>query len=131
MDVETEYLNNLIVNSKEEFKIIAQAAMETLEANGYFSGIYCNRNVFKNIEDLSNKYTFWLTSNKTYNQQVDFTSFKEENFPILYTPNNNVAIYQYSECGKVAGINGNVDIDYATNILEKVIEENGYSKVKK
>jgi len=95
MDVETEYLNNLIVNSKEEFKIIAQAAMETLEANGYFSGIYCNRNVFKNIEDLSNKYTFWLTSNKTYNQQVDFTSFKEENFPILYTPNNNVAIYQY------------------------------------
>lgn len=131
MDVETDYLNNLITKNPDEFKTIAKAAMKTLEENGYFAGIYCNKGVFKNIEDLSREYTFWLTSNKTYNQDVNFERFKEDSFPVLYIPNNNISIYQYSQRGKVSGIESFVDIDYAYSFLPEIIDKNGFSKVKK
>lgn len=131
MDAETAYLNELMAYSPKEFKKIARAAMEVLEENGYYAGIYCSRTLFKNIQDLSEEYTFWLTSNNTFKDKVYFDDFYEEDFPVLYTPNNNVSIYQHSECGKIDGIKENVDIDYATSILPKIVEEKGYTKIKK
>lgn len=136
MDIETEKQNKLMEDNPEQLKNVASAAMEELEKNGYFSGIYCgngserevNRRQF--IDELSKKYTFWVTSGSTYNKSVDFEEFKDDTYEVKHLPDTNIPIYQYSQQGSIDGINAKVDLDYGIMSLEDVIESNGYSKVK-
>ena len=81
--------------------------------------------------NMSNQYSFWLTSNPTYNIAVDFEEFKEEGYNVLLIPDNKIEMYQYSERGTIEGINDQqVDINYANQQLTEVIVEKGFSKVK-
>lgn len=130
MDVETDFLNNMMKNNPKEFEEIADAAMGTLKEEGYYPGIYANKTFASNVLYLSDKYSFWLTSNETYDTSVNFDSFKNPNYNLMFMPNNQTQMYQYCQRGQVDGIYGEVDVDYATKTLTKTIVDNGYSKPK-
>lgn len=74
---------------------------------GYYVGIYCNRYWYLNLmhDDLKRDFEFWIArypSNDTGSYNPN-SSLK---------PSTGMAVaWQYSSKGKVAGINGNVDLD--------------------
>ena len=73
----------------------------TIEAGGYWAGIYSNKNWATNIingAELGNRYTYWIAQ---YNKECTYSG--------------PYAMWQYSSSGKINGINGNVDM----NILYK------------
>lgn len=69
---------------------------EAIEAGGYQSMVYFNPHVASDLMDLEQlaEYPFWLAQ---YRDQMDFPW--------------RVDIWQYTETGKVPGIEGDVDID--------------------
>lgn len=70
-----------------------------LKAKGYKAGVYSNYNWFKNYLDyeyLVAKYPIWLADWSNSNHL-------------------NCDIWQYSETGRIDGINGNVDLNYILN----------------
>lgn len=131
MDAETPELENLMEYNPEQFESLVSAALGTLEDYGYYPGIYANKSRVDNILHLSDKYTFWLTSNETYDQDVKFIEFKNPTFSVEFMPNADVEMYQYSAYGRVDGIEDNVvDVDYASATLSENIINEGYAKVK-
>lgn len=68
---------------------------EYVESQGYKAGIYSNVDYYKNWyeKDLINKYYFWLAD---YSGGPDYKCY----------------IQQFTSSGKVAGINGRVDMNY-------------------
>lgn len=85
---------NLSLNSVSN---ICETFLSKLKANGYKCGIYTNKTVSKYYlsEKLRSSYDFWLA------QYSDKCSYWGK-----YT------MWQYSQNGKVDGINGNVDLNY-------------------
>lgn len=137
MDIETDYQNELMANQPEKLKAIVIAAMNELESSGYYAGVYCNRGIendsnrYKFVQEMSQKYSFWLTSNPTYDVKVDFSKFRAEN-NILYIPDDYIAMYQYSQNGTIAGIDSaNVDLNYANASLSEEIVEHGFDRAKR
>ena len=78
----------------------AQTFCNKISAAGYKSGIYANLNWFNNILTdpvfKSSSWDHWIAQ---YNSQCDYTG--------------NYSFWQYKSNGKVPGINGNVDMNYA------------------
>ena len=136
MDIETEDQNAMIDENQQQMKEVIISAMTELESEGYFAGVYCNGGSEDNtkrkefIADISKVYNCWLTSNATYNIAVDFEDFKAEDYEILTIPNDEIAMFQYSQQGQIDGISGNVDLNYATKELSDTIIEKGFSKIK-
>lgn len=130
IDVETEYLNNIMVNDPEHFEDIIDGALSTLNNQGYFTGLYANKTNMGNLYHLSEKYTLWLTSNETYDTEVEFDNFKKNSYDLYFHPSETTDAYQYSEYGKIDGIEGNVDIDYCNASIEEKIANEGYDEKK-
>lgn len=136
MDVETAEQNQMIDNNSSEMKEIIIAAMSQLEEEGYYAGIYCNYGLETNtnrrmfIDSLSQEYTFWLTSNATYDVNIAFERFKAEDYPVVLAPTISKAVFQYCQAGTIPGIDGQIDLNYGTKILTDSIEDAGFSKVK-
>lgn len=84
---------------------------EEITRNGLIAGVYANLNWWKlylDVEKLKN-YKIWL---------AQYTS--KEN----HTANFKVDLWQFTDCGKVSGISGNVDMSYCLhceNVNEKEI----------
>lgn len=78
----------------------AQTFCNKISAAGYKSGIYANLNWFNNILTdpvfKSGSWDHWIAQ---YNSQCDYTG--------------NYSFWQYKSNGKVPGISGNVDMNYA------------------
>lgn len=74
-----------------------QAFCEEVEKLGYRAGIYANQDYLNRMYDKStiNRYIFWY---------ANWNGGKQ--------PSINCAFHQWSEKGRVNGINGNVDMDY-------------------
>ena len=95
---------NLLTDMSVEF-------CEEITRNGLIAGVYANLNWWKlylDVEKLKN-YKIWL---------AQYTS--KEN----HSANFKVDLWQYTDCGKVFGVNGNVDMNYCMqckNINEKEI----------
>ncbi len=98
--------------NKEQITNMCIAFCTEIEKAGYWAGIYANLNWFNNYlikEKLINKYTIWLAQyNSTNDMPCD--------------------IWQYTSCGKVSGINSNVDMnimyrDLITEIESTITEE--------
>lgn len=95
---------NLLTDMSVEF-------CEEITRNGLIAGVYANLNWWKlylDVEKLKN-YKIWL---------AQYTS--KEN----HSANFKVDLWQYTDCGKVTGITGNVDMSYCLqceNINEKEI----------
>lgn len=85
-----------------------KAFCEYVESQGYKAGIYSNIDYYRNMYDKSliDKYVFWL---------ADYTG----------DPDYTCAYQQYSSSGKVAGINGNVDMDYYFGTVKTETKKTG------
>lgn len=76
---------------------ICETFLSNLKTEGYKCGLYTNKTVSKYYisDNLRNSYDFWIAQ---YSDKCTYWS--------KYT------MWQYSQSGKVAGINGNVDLNY-------------------
>lgn len=95
---------------------IADAFCSDLEAAGYFAGIYISRSPAQSYltDDVKKKYALWLAE---YGPQLNYSG--------------PVGIWQYSSTGRVSGISGNVDMNYAYEDYPTLIKNaglNGYTK---
>lgn len=95
---------------------IARAFCDKLTANGYYTGIYCNKYFARdeiNASQLSD-ITFWIAQ---YARTCDY--------------NGPYGMWQYSETGSVSGLKGNVDMNYCYYDYPAYIKANGYNGYKK
>lgn len=82
---------------KAQATAFAKAFLDAIKAAGYIPGLYSNYDYTKNMFDLSQlSYDLWYAwYNSTCNR-------------------SDAQLWQYSSAGKVNGISGNVDLDYAS-----------------
>ena len=93
--------NSIIANGRQTgIASRAQVFCNRISAAGYEPGIYANLNWFNNIlTDSVFKSSSWDHWIAQYNSQCDYTG--------------NYSFWQYKSNGKIPGINGNVDMNYA------------------
>ena len=93
--------NSIIANGRQTgIASRAQVFCNRISAAGYEPGIYANLNWFNNIlTDSVFKSSSWNHWIAQYNSQCDYTGY--------------YSFWQYKSNGKVPGINGNVDMNYA------------------
>lgn len=93
--------NSIIANGRQTgIASRAQVFCNRISAAGYEPGIYANLNWFNNIlTDSVFKSSSWDHWIAQYNSKCDYIG--------------NYSIWQYKSNGKVPGINGNVDMNYA------------------
>ena len=85
--------------------------LDELERAGYYTGIYSYRAFLENYLDMDklSEYDVWLA-------EVDFTAPKYRGA---------YGMWQYSWKGKVPGINGDVDLDFAYREYPEIIKAKG------
>lgn len=93
--------NSIIANGRQTgIASRAQVFCNRISAAGYEPGIYANLNWFNNIlTDSVFKSSSWDHWIAQYNSKCDYIG--------------NYSIWQYKSNGKIPGINGNVDMNYA------------------
>lgn len=101
---------------KEQVSAIMRAFLKKVESAGYFVGLYGSASSLTThtADDIKSRYTIWLA------HWVDQTNYSGA-----------YGIWQHSEKGKVAGINGNVDLDICYKDFQTTIKSkglNGYGK---
>lgn len=102
---------------KEACTAIIKAFLETVEAAGYWVGLYMSKFYLETYvaEDVRERYAIWVA-----HYGVEKTSYKGQ-----------FGIWQKSGEGKVAGINGNVDLDEAYVDYPAEIKKAGLNGFKK
>ena len=111
--------NKQLSLGEESIRRIIDAAAEVIENHGYTFGVYINKGNYEIVKGCG--YPLWMTSSESYNDQVNYEKFKQESFPIIYKTDNERAIWQFSQCGLINGIEGFVDINYASSSLTRKI----------
>ena len=112
-----EYPVIIDVEDKEQLKLnnrqrtdIVKAFCSEIEKHGYYAMFYCNLNWLNNYlykDELLPKYDLWLAQ-----WGVD-------------APSVSCGIWQYSSCGKVEGISGNVDLNISYKNYPEIIKSKG------
>jgi len=84
-----------------------------LQDNNYFCGVYASASPLKSqfSSDVLSKYAVWVA-----NYGVDEPSYKGD-----------WGIWQYSSEGRVSGIDGDVDLDYASIDYSEIIMSKGFN----
>ena len=95
---------------KEQVSAIMRAFLKKVEGAGYFVGLYGSASSLTThtADDIKSWYTIWLA------HWVDQTNYSGA-----------YGIWQHSEKGKVAGINGNVDLDICYKDFPTTIKSKG------
>lgn len=95
---------------KEQVSAIMRAFLKKVEGAGYFVGLYGSASSLTThtTDDIKSWYTIWLA------HWVDQTNYSGA-----------YGIWQHSEKGKVAGINGNVDLDICYKDFPTIIKGKG------
>ena len=136
MDIETPTQNKMIDANSVQMKEIVAEAMTELQGEGYFTGVYLGSGTETNtgrksfIKDISKHYSCWLTSGKTYDDNIAFTEFKKDSYPVVEEILSNADVVQHTQRGTIPGINGKCDFNFANPQLVKTIKQNGYAKTK-
>lgn len=116
------------VKGKAYIRNLAYQYADIFQKAGYFVGIYCNRDWYIRLihNDLKEDFDFWIAR---YPKQ-DIGAYNPQS---SLKPSSSMAVaWQYSSKGRVAGINGNVDlnVDYdgvvnliASSPSRKTVEE--------
>lgn len=117
LDVEDH--NYQAKSSKEAISNVADVYCKTLESKGYYVGIYSYPWFTKTFlsKDVLKKYTFWIADYVSKNQ----TSYSDTNYDI----------WQFTSKGKIAGYDGDIDINKVYKDLVSLIPKmglNGFSK---
>ena len=92
--------------SKQELGLIAKAFCDEIRKAGYTPMIYCNEDWYKNHIDIS---------------QIPDEEMWIARYNYKYDTNISRSIWQCSSKGKIAGIAGNVDIDFAYKNYSSII----------
>lgn len=102
--------SRILALGKAVVSSIIRAFTDTLEAAGYFVGLYMSADVFNEYteDDIRRKYALWIAD---YGSQPDAG--------VEY------GMWQKSSTGKINGISGNVDLDEAYEDYPKIIREAG------
>ena len=108
--------SRILALGKAVVSAIICAFTDTLEAAGYFVGLYMSADVFNEYteDDIRRKYALWIAD---YSGKPDTGA--------------EYGMWQKSSTGKIDGINGNVDLDEAYEDYPKIIRDaglNGFSK---
>lgn len=100
------------------------AFAEILENSNYKVGIYSGDNVLNTIDPEGDKligYSVWNASYCYGETQCDYdVNYKTNNLKYA----GDTAIFQFSDTGRIEGINGNVDCNYGKYDYTKEIKEN-------
>lgn len=98
---------------------MARAFCEAVEKAGYFAMNYANEDYCKNYfdTDILRRFGLWYAR---YTKQ-----------PVLESRPRNCGIWQYTSSGSMAGISGNVDINYAYLDYAAIIAEAGLNHLPK
>lgn len=111
-----EYETKIKALTDQQRTDIVKTFCDTLEAAGYYTGIYCSRDWLQNylIADQLKAYDVWVAA---YGKTAG-------SVPLPY------GMWQYSSTGRVPGISGNVDLDIAYKDYPAIIRRaklNGYT----
>lgn len=101
---------------KEKLTAIVEAFCDRVEKRGYFVGYY--------------SYTAWLQSKFDLAKLSKYTLWKAD-YRVLYDKKIACDMHQYTSSGKVAGINGRVDLSHCYKDFPSIIKKaglNGFSK---
>lgn len=108
------------IEDKEQLKLstrqrtdIVAAFCETIEKAGFYAMVYCNMNWWVNYlykDELAKRFDLWLAQWGVQAPSVD------------------CGLWQYTDRGKVDGISGNVDLDYAYNDYREIIKNKNLNK---
>ena len=103
MEDDTNQSPLLHTYGKNKLTNISKMFCDTLQLNNIPAGIYANLNWFRNYLDINilKEYKIWLAQ-----------------WGNSYSKDFKVDLWQYSNNGKVNGINGNVDMNYCLNCKE-------------
>ena len=110
--------------SKAALTEIAGAFRDVIVNAGYEFGIYCNQDWYNNVLDVEELCkicsNWWIARYGTNNGQAQDK----------YRPSvHNMTGWQYTSCGKVSGISGNVDMDeYYEDFILQASETTAASK---
>lgn len=120
-DKQIDYPVIFDIEDKEQLKLnnrqrtdIIRAFCNEIENAGYYAMFYCNLNWLNNYlikDELLPKYDLWLAQwncNKPY---------------------NSCGIWQYSSCGKIDGISGNVNMDISYKNYSEIIKNKGLNGI--
>ncbi len=91
-----KYLNEFEINL-HEFNEMGRAFLKILEDNGYTAMNYGSKSYLENVWDID-EYKVWLA------HYTEKTSYEKD-----------YLIWQFSDKGRIPGINGNVDLDFYYN----------------
>lgn len=111
LDIEEEHFKKM---SRKQVTDIIVAFMTELEKAGYYASVYSYANFFRDCVNMSkmSKYDIWIAS-----------WGDEEKLNSVY--DGHYGMWQYSASGKVNGISGDVDLDYAYKDYPAAIKRNG------
>lgn len=111
LDIEEEYFKKM---SPKEVTDIIVTFMEELEDAGYYAMIYSSASFFTKNTELSRlkDYDIWVAS---WGDEAKLNSYYDAHY----------GMWQYSSEGRVNGIEGDVDLDYAFKDYAEVIRRNG------
>jgi GH25 family lysozyme M1 (1,4-beta-N-acetylmuramidase) len=99
LDIEESFFASM---SKKQISDIIDAFSETMSAHGYTTTVYSNAYFFTNTADLryiQSRYEIWVAS---WGDRERLNAYYDGKY----------RMWQYSSAGTVAGINGNVDLNY-------------------
>lgn len=101
--------------TKAKATAFARAFLEEMRKAGYYAGNYTNVDFYLNYFDQEKlkDYALWLASWG------------------VQKPNYTTGLWQYADNGKVDGIQGNVDMNYAYTDYVKTIQEQGMNGFKR
>ena len=95
---------------------LVRAFCDTLNAAGYYSGLYISRSPLQSYitADIKEKYPLWIAE---YNSRLNYSG--------------KYGMWQYSGSGRVNSINCDVDMDIAYIDYPSIIKNGGYNGFKK
>lgn len=101
---------------KANCSAMVRAFCGALEDAGYYAGLYMSRSPFNTYieSDIKDRYSNWLAE---YNSKLNYSG--------------NYDMWQYTDNGRVGGVNGHVDMNYCYKDLATVIKNaglNGFPK---
>lgn len=101
---------------KEFVSSIIKAFCEEMEKAGYYVGVYSSKSWFDNYidDECKKRYDCWVAQ------------WAKEN-----TYKGNYGMWQFSATGKVKGINGSVDLNYAYKDYKSIIKSGGFNGYEK
>ena len=112
---------------------ICKAFCEEMEKNGYYTMIYCNLNWLKNYlykDELLPRWDLWLAQWNVATKSSARMGTPCEQSERGGRPSHPCGIWQYSETGKIDGINGNVDMNISYKNYPEIMKSKGLNGFK-